>query len=32
MAAIHTEEQFEDEICEVLKAKGWLCRWGGYPQ
>ncbi|WP_377705336.1 type I restriction endonuclease subunit R [Pseudoduganella sp. UC29_71] len=24
MAAIHTEEQFEDEICEVLKAQGWL--------
>lgn len=25
MAAIHTEEQFEDEVCEVLKANGWLC-------
>ena len=24
MAAIHTEEQFEDEICEVLKVQGWL--------
>ncbi|MYM71647.1 DEAD/DEAH box helicase family protein [Duganella sp. FT134W] len=24
MAAIHTEEQFEDEVCEVLKANGWL--------
>lgn len=24
MAAIYTEEQFEDEICEVLKAQGWL--------
>jgi type I restriction enzyme R subunit len=24
MAAIHTEEQFEDEVCEVLKAQGWL--------
>lgn len=24
MAAIHTEEQFEDEVCEVLKASGWL--------
>lgn len=24
MAAIHTEERFEDEICEVLKASGWL--------
>jgi type I restriction enzyme R subunit len=24
MAAIYTEEQFEDEICEVLKANGWL--------
>lgn len=24
MAAIHTEEQFEDEVCEVLKAGGWL--------
>jgi type I restriction enzyme R subunit len=25
MAAIHTEERFEDEVCEVLKASGWLC-------
>lgn len=24
MAAIHTEEQFEDEICEAMKASGWL--------
>lgn len=24
MAAIHTEEQFEDEICEALKVQGWL--------
>ncbi|WP_229262095.1 type I restriction endonuclease subunit R [Duganella guangzhouensis] len=24
MAAIHSEEQFEDEICEVLKVYGWL--------
>ncbi|MFM0069558.1 type I restriction endonuclease [Paraburkholderia sediminicola] len=24
MAAIHTEEQFEDEVCAVLKANGWL--------
>ncbi len=24
MAAIHTEEQFEDEVCEVLKDQGWL--------
>jgi len=24
MAGIHTEEQFEDEVCEVLKANGWL--------
>jgi type I restriction enzyme R subunit len=24
MAAIHTEERFEDEICEALKAQGWL--------
>jgi len=24
MAAIHSEEQFEDEVCEVLKANGWL--------
>lgn len=24
MAAIHTEEQFEDEVCEVLKASGWI--------
>lgn len=24
MAAIHTELQFEDEVCEVLKGSGWL--------
>jgi type I restriction enzyme R subunit len=24
MAAIHTEERFEDEVCETLKANGWL--------
>lgn len=24
MAAIHSEEQFEDEVCEILKANGWL--------
>lgn len=24
MALIHTEEQFEDEICDILKASGWL--------
>ena len=24
MAAIHTEEQFEDEVCAILKAQGWL--------
>lgn len=23
-AAIHTEERFEDEVCETLKAHGWL--------
>ena len=24
-APIHTESVFEDEICEHLKAHGWLC-------
>ena len=24
MAAIHTEAQFEDEVCAALKAQGWL--------
>ena len=23
-AAIHTEERFEDEVCETLRAKSWL--------
>jgi type I restriction enzyme, R subunit len=23
-AAIHTEERFEDEVCETLKSNGWL--------
>ena len=36
MAAIHSEEKFEDEVCEVLKASGWLCEGPlpfqkGYP-
>lgn len=24
-APIHTEIVFEDEVCEHLKAQGWLC-------
>ncbi len=24
MPAIHTEAQFEDEVCQALKAQGWL--------
>ena len=24
MSAIHSEERFEDEVCQALKAKGWL--------
>lgn len=23
-APIHSEEKFEDEVCEILKANGWL--------